>query len=75
MENVEQQVPELVVLPLQLMNDLMSYLGTKPHTEVEPYILAIRKECRVVPREDQQTFDPPKPPISSKKVALRKVGK
>ena len=72
MENEKPQAPELVVLPLQLMNDLMSYLGTKPHTEVEPYIMAIRKECRVVPREEV-SLDPGQHKMSEPKKRELKI--
>lgn len=47
--NEEKQ--EFVVLPIGLMNDIVSYLGTKPHVEVEPYMVAIRTNVKILPSE------------------------
>ena len=45
----EEAIPEqLVGLPVQLVQDLLKYLGTKPHTEVDPYIKAINTMARMV---------------------------
>lgn len=48
MENKKEKVPELLVLPVVLVNDLLAYLGTKPFTEVEPYINAIKRDAKLV---------------------------
>ncbi len=42
MENKKQS--EWVKLPTAIMNDVLSYLGTKPFIEVAPYINAIQRE-------------------------------
>lgn len=74
MENENPQELELVVLPLQLMNDLLVYLGTKPHTEVEPYIIAIRRECKLVPKEDAKS-NSEQHKVPATKLELKKPGK
>lgn len=44
-----EAVPEqLVGLPAQLLQDILVYLGTKPHTEVDPYIKAINNTAKMV---------------------------
>jgi hypothetical protein len=48
MEDKKQEVPELAVIPLMLLNDIMLYLGTKPHTEVDPYIKAIQRDTKLI---------------------------
>jgi hypothetical protein len=50
----EKNTPqELLVVPLALMNDILSYLGTKPYTEVAPYINAIQANSKLVPQPKQ----------------------
>lgn len=47
----EKNAPqELIIVPLALMNDILSYLGTKPYTEVAPYINAIQANSKLVPQ-------------------------
>ena len=43
-----QMEEQLAILPAGLVADLLSYLGTKPHTEVNPYILAIQQNARLI---------------------------
>lgn len=37
---------DMVGLPIQLVQDLLIYLGTKPHTEADPYIRGINENAR-----------------------------
>lgn len=39
---------QLVAIPAALLQDLLMYLGGKPHTEVEPYIKAINSTAKLV---------------------------
>ena len=52
---MEDKKPELVLVPLALMNDIMAYLGTKPFTEVAPYINALNTQGKIVdiPKESK----------------------
>lgn len=48
---MSEEKQEFVVLPVGLMNDIVSYLSTKPHVEVEPYMVAIRTNAKLLPSE------------------------
>jgi hypothetical protein len=43
-----QPQEQLAILPAGLISDLLVYLGTKPHTEVNPYIVAIQQSARLI---------------------------
>ena len=46
--NEETKKQQFAVIPLGLLEDILAFLGTKPHVEVEPYIGAIRKNTRLL---------------------------
>jgi hypothetical protein len=52
MEETQAQLqveePKMAGLPLQLLEDIVSYLKTKPHVEVDPYIRAINEHAKVI---------------------------
>lgn len=61
---MENKQPELLILPLQLVNDILSYLGTKPYTESAPYINAIQKEAKVFTPNEVPTKEVDPTPLS-----------
>ena len=44
----KKPTPINAVVPIALMNDILSYLGTKPYTEVYPYITAIQANTKPI---------------------------
>lgn len=58
MNEMENNQPELVIVPLALMNDILAFLGTKPYTEVAPYINAIQKNSKLIPNEEVVPVQP-----------------
>ncbi len=57
MEDKMKQVPELALIPLTLLNDLLTYLGSKPYTEVDPYIKAIQRDTRIIDKPAEKVAD------------------
>ena len=65
MENKTKQ-PELLLMPVALMNEIIIYLNEKPYKEVANYINAIQKESKLV---DYKAVEPPEPIEVKKEVS------
>lgn len=47
-EKTKQPEPDSVILPIGLVNDLLTYLNEKPHKEVFNLISAVQKNAQLI---------------------------
>ena len=47
-EQVKQQEPDSVILPIALENDILNYMNEKPHKEVFNLIAAVQKNAQLI---------------------------
>jgi hypothetical protein len=76
MENKETPEQDMLVVPVNAINEILEYLGTKPYKEVALLIANVHKEAKVLPKEGQEQSAseavPPTPPAVPRTRAPRK---